>query len=86
VHHLFPSICHTHYPAIAPIVLQTCKEFSVPYVVYPTVRQSFILQLATVCINVISKCCIPLDSMRRCTCAYIQLTQRTSAAAVSRRH
>jgi fatty acid desaturase len=42
VHHLFPSICHTHYPAIAPIVLQTCKEFSVPYMVYPTVRRSSI--------------------------------------------
>lgn len=38
VHHLFPSICHTHYPAIAPIVQQTCKEFNVPYRVYPTVR------------------------------------------------
>jgi len=39
VHHLFPGISHTHYPAIAPIVLQTCKEFGVPYKVYPTVRR-----------------------------------------------
>ena len=37
VHHLFPGICHTHYPAIAPIVMDTCKEFNVPYKVYPTV-------------------------------------------------
>lgn len=37
VHHLFPAISHTHYPAIAPIVMQTCKEFGVPYKVYPTV-------------------------------------------------
>ena len=36
VHHLFPGICHTHYPAIAPLVLDTCKEFGVPYKVYPT--------------------------------------------------
>jgi len=30
-HHLFPSICHVHYPAIAPIVKQTAEEFGVPY-------------------------------------------------------
>ena len=40
VHHLFPGICHLHYPAIAPIVLDTCKEFNVPYHVYPTVRRA----------------------------------------------
>lgn len=30
-HHLFPDICHVHYPAIAPIVKQTAKEFGIPY-------------------------------------------------------
>lgn len=30
-HHLFPSIAHYHYPAIAPIVEKTCKEFDLPY-------------------------------------------------------
>jgi linoleoyl-CoA desaturase len=30
-HHLFPEICHIHYPKIAPIVEQTAKEFGVPY-------------------------------------------------------
>jgi linoleoyl-CoA desaturase len=30
-HHLFPSICHVHYPKIAPIVKQTAKEFGLPY-------------------------------------------------------
>lgn len=39
VHHLFPNVCHTHYPAIAPIVLQTCAEFGIPYTVFPTVRR-----------------------------------------------
>lgn len=36
VHHLFPGINHAHYPALAPIVQQTCREFGVPYTVYPT--------------------------------------------------
>lgn len=30
-HHLFPHICHVHYPAIAKIVKQTVKEFNMPY-------------------------------------------------------
>ncbi len=30
-HHLFPRICHVHYPEIAPIVRQTAEEFGVPY-------------------------------------------------------
>ena len=30
-HHLFPKICHVHYPHIAGIVESTAAEFSVPY-------------------------------------------------------
>lgn len=30
-HHLFPNVCHVHYPAIAPIVEYTAKEFDIPY-------------------------------------------------------
>lgn len=30
-HHLFPQICHVHYPALAPLVEQTCREFALPY-------------------------------------------------------
>lgn len=30
-HHLFPAICHVHYPAIAPIVKSTAEEFGIPY-------------------------------------------------------
>jgi len=30
-HHLFPNICHIHYPDIAPIVERTAKEYGVPY-------------------------------------------------------
>ncbi len=36
IHHLFPRICHVHYPAIAPIVKQTAEEFGVPYIYFPT--------------------------------------------------
>lgn len=32
-HHLFPGVNQYYYPAIAPIVLQTCREFNVPYLV-----------------------------------------------------
>ena len=30
-HHLFSRICHVNYPAIAPVVEQTCREFGVEY-------------------------------------------------------
>jgi len=35
-HHLFPRICHVHYPEIAPIVEATAKEFGYPYYVFGT--------------------------------------------------
>jgi linoleoyl-CoA desaturase len=30
-HHLFPRICHVHYPEISKIVESTCREFGVRY-------------------------------------------------------
>lgn len=30
-HHLFPTICHVHYPRISKIVEATAREFNVPY-------------------------------------------------------
>ena len=30
-HHLFPTICHVHYPKISKIVETTAREFNVPY-------------------------------------------------------
>jgi linoleoyl-CoA desaturase len=30
-HHLFPQICHVHYPALAPLVEATCKEYGLRY-------------------------------------------------------
>jgi len=30
-HHLFPRICHVHYPAISKVVEETCREFGIKY-------------------------------------------------------
>ncbi|MBK9270298.1 MAG: acyl-CoA desaturase [Saprospiraceae bacterium] len=30
-HHLFPNVCHVHYPAISRIVKPICKKYDVPY-------------------------------------------------------
>lgn len=39
-HHLFPNICHVHYPEIAPIVKQTAEEFGIPYLENETLFQA----------------------------------------------
>ena len=33
-HHLFPTICHVHYPALSKIVSKTAAEFNLPYQEY----------------------------------------------------
>ena len=30
-HHLFPNVCHVHYPKIAPIVKEVALEYNIPY-------------------------------------------------------
>lgn len=35
-HHLFPQICHSHYPKISKIVKQTADDFGIPYHYEPT--------------------------------------------------
>jgi len=37
-HHLFPQLCHLHYPGIAPLVEATCRDFGVSYHARPTFR------------------------------------------------
>jgi linoleoyl-CoA desaturase len=37
-HHLFPDVCHTHYPALATIVRATCAEHRIPHRTHPTLR------------------------------------------------
>ncbi len=39
-HHLFPQICHVHYPAIAKIVAEVAREHDIPYQVMPTFRSA----------------------------------------------
>jgi linoleoyl-CoA desaturase len=40
-HHLFPRICHVHYPALAPLVEEICRQHGVRYFAYPTLRAAF---------------------------------------------
>lgn len=41
-HHLFPHVCHIHYPKIAQIVADTAAEFNIPYQVMPTFRSALV--------------------------------------------
>ena len=41
-HHLFPNICHIHYPHIAPIVEKTAKEYGYYYNLKPTFGKAFL--------------------------------------------
>ena len=40
VHHLFPHVCHIHYPKIAPILAEVCQEYGVKYNVYQTLGEA----------------------------------------------
>lgn len=33
-HHLFPMICHVHYPNLAPVVEEVCRSFGVRYLTH----------------------------------------------------
>jgi linoleoyl-CoA desaturase len=35
-HHLFPKICHVHYPALSPIVEQTCADHGIAHRAHPS--------------------------------------------------
>lgn len=37
IHHLFPKVCHIHYPKIASIVKETAKDHTLPYIEYESV-------------------------------------------------
>jgi fatty acid desaturase len=40
-HHLFPYISQIHYPEIAPIIREHCKEYRIHYTVLPTFYDAF---------------------------------------------
>lgn len=37
-HHLFPQMCHVHYPAVSLIVKDAAQKHGLPYFEYPTMR------------------------------------------------
>jgi linoleoyl-CoA desaturase len=39
-HHLFPYICHIHYPALSRIIQKTAEEHGIPYQIKPTFRSA----------------------------------------------
>src|SRR6266404_5678404 len=41
-HHLFPRICHLHYPALATLVEETSKEFGLRYQAHKTLRAALV--------------------------------------------
>ncbi|MCE3227689.1 MAG: Linoleoyl-CoA desaturase [Bacteroidetes bacterium] len=46
-HHLFPTICHVHYPEIAHIVKATAEEYGVPYLENKTFGKALSSHVAT---------------------------------------
>ncbi len=40
-HHLFPRVSHIHYPQISKFVKETCCEFNVAYLEYPSMFKAF---------------------------------------------
>ena len=42
VHHLFPNICHVHYPEVAKILKLTTAEYNLPYYHYTTFWQAIV--------------------------------------------
>jgi linoleoyl-CoA desaturase len=41
-HHLFPRVCHIHYPQINKIVKRQCIRFGIIYNSYPTLREAIL--------------------------------------------
>src|SRR4029077_21080260 len=39
-HHLFPKTCHIHYPAISPIVEETCRAHGIAHLSHPRMRDA----------------------------------------------
>ena len=41
-HHLFPHICHVHYPQLSHIVRRTATKYGIPYQVIPNFAQALV--------------------------------------------
>jgi linoleoyl-CoA desaturase len=46
-HHLFPNICHVHYPAIAPIVKVTAEEYGIKYLEHESFASAILSHVKT---------------------------------------
>jgi linoleoyl-CoA desaturase len=44
-HHLFPHICHVHYPELSKIVARVAAQYSLPYQVQPTFLKAIVEHL-----------------------------------------
>ncbi len=44
-HHLFPKVCHIHYPAMSALVRESCREHGVHYQVQPTLGSAIVANL-----------------------------------------
>ena len=44
-HHLFPHICHVHYPALSGIVKRVAAQYNLPYQVQPTFAKAILEHL-----------------------------------------
>ncbi|MCT7965427.1 acyl-CoA desaturase [Laspinema sp. D1] len=42
VHHLYPHICHIHYPELSKILMGVCEEFGVKYQIHETLTGAMI--------------------------------------------
>ena len=40
-HHLFPNMSSVHYPTIAPVVREFCRENNIPYVHHATIWSAY---------------------------------------------
>jgi len=45
IHHMFPQVCHVHYPALTRIVLATAKDYGLSYREHRTVTGAFLAHL-----------------------------------------
>ncbi len=45
IHHMFPRICHVHYPALTEIIKSTAEEYGIPYKENRTILGAFVAHL-----------------------------------------
>lgn len=45
IHHMFPGICHVHYPALTKIIKATAEEYGLPYRENKTITGAFLSHL-----------------------------------------